>query len=268
MDEDIKLSKYADDLVDEYNKKYSLNCEKIITYLNSIIEDDLYEKGKSQNSVEVYKNLLGWLLKFYPNELAKAFEINGFNYDDFKRYMICCLIITFFRNNEKAHVLYDTLKEQNIVNRFVSYDGEKFELYTTDYGVIAFYSIESFLKDNPELLKKHNEMKDRIVDGCHEISEFLIKTDEELVALTGVLTNPLEEKIFHSIVMDDQMVLDIPNGMIMSSNDYFKLNAFQKVAEYSYDTLKVDDAVCKKYDESKTLYPLLRCMLYKLYMNK
>ena len=268
MNESLKLSKYADDLINSYNKSYFLNCDKVIKYLNNIIKDDLYEIGNSNDSIEVYNNLIGWLFKFYSNELEKFFEINDFNYDDFKKYMIFCFIITFFRDEEKAFVLYDSLKENNIVNKFLSYDNDKFELYTNDYGIITFYNFNNFVNNNSFLLDELEKIGSRIVDGCHEISEFLIKNDDSLIALTGILTNPLDEKIFHSVVLDDNMIIDIPNGIIMSYEDYFKLNKFQIISKNNYSELKLNDAKCIQYDESNTLYPLLRCMLYDLYINK
>ena len=267
MSENIKLSKYADDLISNYNKTNLQNCDKIITYLNNVIKDDLYVIGKSNNSLKVYDNLIGWLFKFYPNELKKSFEINDFNYDNFKKHMIICFIITFFRNSEKAHILYDSLKENDVVYNFLSYDNEKFELYTKDYGIITFYNIDSFINNNLALLDKLKKMKTSIIDGCHEISEFLIKNDKSLTALTGISTNPLDGKIFHSVVFGGKMIIDIPNGIIMSYDDYFKLNNFQIINKNNYSELKLKDAKYKKYDESKTLYPLLRCMLYDLYVD-
>lgn len=88
-----------------------------------------------------------------------------------------------------------------------------------------------------------------------------------MIALTGILTNSLDEKIFHSVVLDDNMIIDIPNSIIMSYDDYVKLNNFQMISKKNYSDLELNDVKCKKYDESNTLYPLLRCMLYDLYLN-
>lgn len=268
MNKNIKLSKYADDLMNKYYKTYSLNCNRLIKLLNKNIKKDLYVVCKSTDAVEVYNNLMGWLFKFYPNKLKEAFETIDFNYENFKKYMIFCFIITFFRDEEKAHILYNSLKENEIVNRLLSYDDEKFELYTNSFGVITFYNINSFLASNAILLNKYRQMGINVIDGCHEISEFVLKNDESLCALTGILTNPLDEKIFHSVVLDDKMIIDIPNGIIMSKDDYFKLNNFEIISQYIYKKLKKEDSIYEKYDESKTLFPLLRCMLYKLYINE
>lgn len=268
MDEDIKLSKYADDLMNKYYNNYSLKCDKLIEFINKNIKDDLYIIGKSNNSVEVYNNLIGWLFRFYANKLKDAFEAIGFNYESFEKYMIFCFIITFFRDDEKAHILYDSLKKNGIVSRLLSYDNEKFELYTNNFGVITFYNINSFLDSNTSLLNKYKQMGSNIIDGCHEISEFLVKSDESLYALTGILTNPLDEKIFHSVVLDDKMIIDIPNGIIMDYDDYFKINDFKIISKCNYKELKDKNSECENYDESKTLFPLLRCMLFKMYMNE
>lgn len=266
MNENIQLSKYADDLINTYNKIYELNCNKVIECLNNNIEKDLYEIGKSNNSVVVYNNLIGWLFKFFSNELKSSFKVIGYDYDNFKKYMIFCFIITFFRNDKKAHILYDSLKEKDIVSRFLSYDEEKYQLYTDDFGIISFYGINNYFNGNKVVLDKIKEMGTSIIDGCHEISEFLIKNDSSLYALTGILTKPLSEKIFHSVVLKDKMIIDIPNGIIMSYEDYMKLNDFEIISKYNYKELVDIDNKCKKYDESNTLYPLLRCMLYKMYV--
>ena len=268
MENNIKLSKYADDLIEKFNNDYALNCNKVIEYLNKIIEKDLYNIGKSDNAVLVYNNLIGWLFKFFREELEESFKTIGYDYNMFKRYMIFCFIITFFRDEKRAHILYDSLKENNVVSRFLFYDEEKYELYTNDFGIISFYSINNYFNDNNVVLDKIKEMGTSIIDGCHEISEFLIKNDSSLYALTGILTNPLGEKIFHSVVLKDKMIIDIPNGIIMSYEDYMKLNDFEIISKYNYEKLIDIDNKCKKYDESNTLYPLLRCMLYKMYRSE
>ena len=96
MGEYIKLSKYADNLTKEYQKEHSLNCKRIIEYLNRCISEDLYTLGKSKNPTEVYKRVIGWLFKFYPNKLQKSFADNWFDNNDLKKNMIFCFIITFF----------------------------------------------------------------------------------------------------------------------------------------------------------------------------
>ena len=53
----------------------------------------------------------------------------------------------------------------------------------------------------------------------------------------------------------------------MNQNGYLKIHDFEIINKVNYQELINQDNICKQYDESKTLYPLLRCMIYKLYIN-
>ena len=263
MGEIIKLSEYDEKLHEGYRKSFQENCNKIMTWLNKKIGKDLFELAKTQNPIEAYKRIIGWLFKFYPNELREAFESNGFSFKDCERLLLSSFVITFSRDEKRASALYDSLKENNLVNGF-NLDDEKFRLSTTDYGVITFYFIQNYLDKNPYLKNKCMSMGNRIKDGCHEISEYMIEHDDSLVALSGISEKPLDEKFAHSLILDGDMIVDIPNGIIMSQDDYFKINDFKIITKYNYNELKDKNAKCKEYDESRSLFPLLRCMLYEM----
>ena len=164
----IKLSSYVDNLLEKYNTKYSNNCNKVINYLDEIIADDLYLIGDSKDVVVLYNNLKGWLLRFYPDELIKSFEKVNYDYNKYKKYMLFCFVITFFRNENIAHNLYDTLKLRKIVTRFLSYDDIKYELQTNEFGNITFYRVEEYFKNNQVILNKIKSMGNDIFDSCSE----------------------------------------------------------------------------------------------------
>lgn len=259
----IKLSKYTDDLIEKYNSKYQDNCNIVINNLNKLIKDDLYKIGNSKDPVILYNNLKGYLLRFHKQELINSFKLVNYDYKHFKNFLITCFIITFFRDENIAHILYDTLKQNNIVTRFILVDDIKYELITpTD--TLTFYKIEEYFEDNLDILNKINNM-DSIYDNCHEICEYLLTTNKNYYSLTGIITNDLEEKIFHSVILDNDIIIDIPSGIIMKQSDYLKIHDFQIINKVNYQELINQDNICKQYDESKTLYPLLRCMIYRLY---
>lgn len=260
----IKLSKYTDDLIEKYNKKYQDNCNIVINNLNKLIKDDLYKIGKSNDPVILYNNLKGYLLRFYKQELINSFKLINYDYNHFKNFLITCFIITFFRDKSLAHILFDTLKQNNIITRFILVDDIKYELITPD-STLTLYRIEEYFKNNLDVLNKINNMNS--YDNCHEICEYLLTTNENYYSLTGIITNDLEEKIFHSVILDNDIIIDIPNGIIMNQNDYLKIHDFEIINKVNYQELINQDNICKQYDESKTLYPLLRCMIYKLYIN-
>ena len=48
-------------------------------------------------------------------------------------------------------MLYDSLKENRIISKFILYEDEKYELYTNDFGIITFYNIKDYIPFIPLL---------------------------------------------------------------------------------------------------------------------
>ena len=71
----MKLSKYCENNENKWEEDEIILLDKLIKYLNSIIEKDLYEFANTKDSVEVYNILNGWLFNFYKKEFIK-----GLNY--------------------------------------------------------------------------------------------------------------------------------------------------------------------------------------------
>ena len=103
-----------------------------------------------------------------------------------------------------------------------------------------------------------------MVDGCHELAYFLISKYDKFKAITGVMERDLHFKFYHSVVADENdYVIDIANGYVMKRDDYFMLNEMEIINEVSFEQVLSESEESKAYDESGTLYDLLRNALYK-----
>ena len=112
-----------------------------------------------------------------------------------------------------------------------------------------------------------NKMGDRIIDGCHEISFHLIEKNSDLRAVTSIGTRGLNAKYYHSFVLDGERVIDLTGNLVMPKNTYYLLNNVKELNNINYEEYleEKDDSI--QFDESNTIFPLLRNALYKQYKD-
>ena len=79
----------------------------------------------------------------------------------------------------------------------------------------------------------------------------------------------LDKKYYHSFILDsNNYVIDLTGNLVMPKDQYYLLNDVIElnILDYSSYLNEKDDSI--NYDESNTLYELLRCALYKQYKEE
>ena len=99
------------------------------------------------------------------------------------------------------------------------------------------------------------------------IIEKLLVYDDYYELITN--TKGLNEKYYHSFVIDDNdYVIDFTGNLIMPKEQYYLLQDVKELNSVNYkEYIKEKDDI-EKFDESGTLYELLRDGLYRQYLNE
>ena len=263
----MKLSEYCDRKTNSFlNVEYD-KVSKFIEYINSKIDDDLYEIAKAKDSVGVYKKLVVWLLKCYSKELFDGLKYVEVDIDLFKKSLINSFILSVTRNKTNSGLIYDVLKANGIIEKMLVYEDNYYEIFTKDFGVIQFVLADEAFKNDKETLEYMKNMGDRVLSGCHDVSFYLIKEYEEFKAVTAICMRNLYGKYYHSFVLDDNdNVIDFTSNLVMPKEQYYSLNNVEEINCISHKEYLEEKDKSIKFDESKTLFPLLRNALYKQYL--
>ena len=270
MEEKLRLSEYIDNNDIEWNEIARKDAKKIVEFINSQTGQDLYKVSGCKDEREVFQSLSLWLLKFFPNELQQGLKLINYDYNKLKKNFISGLILSFSREKENVPILYDVLKENNIIEKGVEYEDGYNEIITKDFGTIGFWKARDSFIDDEETLKFIDGMGDSIKERCHEVSLFLIKKFPEFRAVTSICNKAINNKYYHSFVLDSEnYVIDLTGNIIMPKDNYYMLYDVKELNDINYEEYKKECNSSVEYDESETLQPLLRMAVYRdLQKNK
>lgn len=264
----MKLSEYCDKTEAFWNKNEYEKTESLIKYICNNINDDLYKIANTKSSKEVFNKLKLWIFKFYKKELVDGFKYVGIDYQGFKKRLIYSLVLGITKNKSNLELIYDILKSADIIEKMIIYDDETYEIITKDFGKINFIKAEKNFINDEETLDFVNKLGDNIKDGCHEISFYLIKKYEMFKAITAICKKGLDSSYYHSFVLDDKNnVIDFTTNVIMPKEQYYLLNEAKELNCVNYIKVVEENEKSKEFDESKTLYDLLRNAVYKQYLE-
>lgn len=268
-EENIRLSEYCTSNENNWDNIQREKAKTLVEYLNKNINEDLFKMAKSDDEVEVYSKLRGWLLKFYRKELLEGLKYINYDYKELNKTMIYGLILTVNRNKQNVNVVYDTLVEANFIEKMLVYDNGIYEIITKDFGKIHFRKAEEYFVNDKETLEFMNKLGDKLIDGCHEVTLHLISKYKSYKAVTAICTKGLGHKYYHSFVLDNiGNVIDLTGNLIMPKDEFYMINNVQELNNVKYEELLLQNEQTKKYDESGTLFDLLRNALYKTIIDK
>lgn len=263
----MKLSEYCNEKESLWNKIENENTEKLIKYINDNIDDDLSKIAKTNDSTEVFNKLKVWLFKFYNKQLLEGLKYINADYDRFKKSLIYSLILGITRNKSNIELLYDVLKSAQIIEKIITYEDGTYEIITNDFGRIQFIKAEENFINDKETLDFVNNLGNDIQDGCHEISFYLIKKYEIFKAVTSICKKGIDHSYYHSFVLDDvNNVIDFTTNLIMPKEQYYILQEVHELNCINYKEYLDEKNNSIQFDESKTLYNLLRNAVYKQYL--
>ena len=261
----MRLSEYCDENENRWINVERKNADKLITYLNGKVDVNLYEVAKTDDNLEVYNRLKVWLLNYYKEDLMEGLKNTGIPYEDFQRRLIYSLALSVTRNSPNIDVLIHTFKKNNIIKDVVIDDEGNYKILTENFGDISFSKADKYFEDDKETLDYINNYGANLKSGCHDISFYLMKKYKGYKAVTSICDSSLDKKYYHSFIVNGDEVIDGTSNMVMKKDDYYKLNNVKElsVLDYSEYLNKKDESVV--YDESKTLFELLRIGAYNQY---
>lgn len=164
-------------------------------------------------------------------------------------------------------MFYDILKSANIIEKIVVYDDETYEIITKDFGNIQFIKANENFVNDKATLEFIIKLGDNLQDGCHEISFYIIQKYEIFKAVTAVCMKGLNNNYYHSFILDDvDNVIDFTANLIMPKNQYYLLQEVKELNCINYKEYMEEKGKSIEFDESKTLYDLLRNAIYKQYL--
>jgi hypothetical protein len=265
----MKLSEYCDKNETLWYKIEQENVEKLIKYINNNIDDNLFKIANTNNSLEVFNKLKVWLFKFYNKQLLDGLNYIEEDYERFKKGLIYSLILGVTRNKSNTDLLYDVLKSANIVEEMIVYDDGTYEIISKDFGNIQSMKAEDSFINDKETLDFIRKLGDKIQDGCHEISFYLIEKYEMFKAVTSICKKGIDNSYYHSFILDDENnVIDFTANLIMPKEQYYLLQEVNELNCINYKEYLEEKDNSIKFDESKTLYNLLRNAIYKQYLEE
>lgn len=265
----MKLSEYCDKKETLWYKIEQENVEKLIKYINDNIDDDLFKIANTNDSLEVFNKLKVWLFKFYNKQLLDGLNYIGADYERLKKGLIYSLILGVTRNKTNIDLLYDVLKSAHLIENMIVYDDCTYEIISKDLGKIQFIKAEDSFKNDTETLDFINKLGKNIQDGCHEISFYLIEKYEIFKAVTSTCKKGIDNSYYHSFILDDENnVIDFTANLIMPKEQYYLLQEVNELNCINYKEYLEEKDNSIKFDESKTLYNLLRNAVYKQYLEE
>ena len=183
--------------------------------------------------------------------------------------MIYSLILGVTRNKSNTDLLYDILKSANIIEKMIVYEDDTYEIISKDFGKIQFMKAEDSFINDKETLDFIRNLEDKIQDGCHEISFYLIEKYEMFKAVTSICKKGIDNSYYHSFILDDENnVIDFTANLIMPKEQYYLLQEVNELNCINYKEYLEEKDNSIKFDESKTLYNLLRNAIYKQYLEE
>lgn len=263
---EIKLSEFCDINEKKWNEEERKRADKLIEYLKSKVDVDLYGTAKTTDNLEVFNRLRIWLLQ-YKEQLLQGLETVDISYEEFQKSSIVSLILSITRKRSNADFLIEVFKQKNIIDDLVEYEKDKYKIVAKNLGEIYFETADSFLESDSETLEFINRLGDKVVDGCHEISFYLIKKHSNFRAITSICTKGLGNKYYHSFALDNDRVIDLTGNLIMPKDSYYLLNNVNELNNVSYAEYLEEKEKSIGLDESNTIFPLLRNALYKQYLT-
>lgn len=256
----MRLSEFLDENEARFRDVERAKASKIVEYLKNHIDVDLEKTAASFDGIEIFKKLNVWLLNFYNKEYIEALMYADYDILRYRKDLIFSFILAVTRNRPNVGVLYDVLTSKGIIEGMVAHEDGTFEIASCDFGKIVFRRADSF--NDSEVEKYLESLGDKVADGCHEIAFFLIKRYRDLMAVTGICTKALGCKYYHSFVLEDEDVIDLTANLVMPKEKYYLFQEVEELNVTDYEQYLKDEKKSKEYDESGTLFGLLRNALY------
>lgn len=254
----MHLSELTDKLETDFEKERNIILQNVIEVVQDALHVNLYEATKTNKPLDAFNSSVFLLLNKFKDALYYSLEASNIEIAIFQREVILSIILGITRNKSNTNFLINILIDKNIINSY--YEEDKTIIMDTLLGLIKFRmaddiiiddKVKSFIKDNID-----------ITSSCHESTLFLLENNKDYLAVTSICRKNLNSRYFHSFILEGDYVIDLTSNLYMKKSDYYKLYGVEEIRVVNYIEFLKDSKKCAKYDESKTLFPLLRNAIY------
>lgn len=259
----MQLSSYIDTIEKNQVNEYINSCNLFIRNFKQMYGIDLFEAAKTNDPRIAFEKVKDYLFFSYQSHMNKCLLSIGYDILEYERSVISQVIISICKKRN-AEMLIQKMIEMGIFIDVKDKDG--WTEINSSHGLFMVKSAIDSFSNNKIILEYIQQLRNNnnLIDGCHDISYFLIQNNPKLRAITGISTRSLGHNFYHSVVVDqNDLIIDVPNDIIMSRDTYYDLFGFRPINEVTYKECVAQDKECKDFDESKTLFTLLRIAAYK-----
>lgn len=258
---EIKLSKYADDCENKWFLDCKKNADIFIAKLNEITGKNYYEEYNFSDSVKLFYHIDLYTLFNTPSLMYECLNKSGLSIEKYELAIICSFVNSIIRERDYYDAIAFKLKEIGIINSYGVDKDNNWMIDTKKYGKFHFKK----LSDCAEFLNFSEDLKERKYNTfCHKISRILMEKNSNYNAVTSICEKDLEKKYFHSFVIDENdIVIDFTDNICMPKEDYYLLHGVQELSVVNINDFNLLDEETSQFDESGTLYSLLRIACYK-----
>ncbi|MDD3187521.1 MAG: hypothetical protein PHD02_03510 [Bacilli bacterium] len=257
----IDLSQMIDTNEASWKRADEKLCDEFFDVLKSINNIDFHKEYRIKNSAKLFRYLRTLLINYYLSDMIKAFNIIGVSEIEYYKKITYVAMITITRNNPNAERFINLLINKKIINSFQLTEDGFYIIDSPFFGKIEFAKISDSLlgKEVEGLLNRKD-----LIGGCHEVTLELLRRKKSMIAITALSNMSINEKFYHSFLLDDNNVIDLTANIIVPINNYYELNSIEEISRVSSeDNLRLG----LEYDKSKTLFPLLRIAAFKQILN-
>jgi hypothetical protein len=255
---EIKLSQIVNDMEDDFYFYAKEAYDDLAIRIKDKLGLDVYEANETDDSIYAICNSQWIFLDKIKDAYYSVLEDTDFKIPDIEFNYILSFMLTCSRKRSNLDFIKDILIKQGIINSYTEKNGNI--TIESKYGTVLFRRALDEFKD--EDLEKYLE-NISIEDGCHEIAEYLLSKYDNYKAVTAIAVKNICEEYFHSFILDGNTVIDIPNNIIMDKDTYYELFMIEELNTVNYKEYLEESNESKKYDESNTLFGLLRNAIYK-----
>ena len=102
-----------------------------------------------------------------------------------------------------------------------------------------------------------------LLNSCHKYAEQFMKIYQGVEVVTATLNKDINLRYYHSFAVDGENVVDVSNGIVMERSWYYYLSGVAEINRLTYKAFLETKDISLPYDESGSLFELLRMAAYK-----
>lgn len=259
----MELSKLIDQLEIQLRKEREDNIKKVISKLQDCLGVDLYEAAKTDDAITTFNNMIFFLLDKFEDVLYYSLDSLDVESKIFQSEILVSFILSVTRNRDNVEFLKELLMKRGILKDYKNKQDDI--VIFTILGIITFRKAEDVIDEETKLFVENNF---DILSACHESTLFLLEKNPNYFAVTAFAHKNLNGRYLHSFILDGDYVLDLTGNLYMNKQDYYRLYGIEEIRKVNYEGFLEDSSKCEVFDESKTLFPILRNSLYFYFLER